>query len=203
MAKASAPYGFQVYEKLKRAKIYAVPTAPTINVMIQDMVASGNTSIITAKMGLRLAILVANIIGSQPGHTTPILGSVLECFDSNMDPISTGYIPAGTVGDGTTAGYVLVADDPGQVYSAQIDSAVTAANLDLNYDIGSPSLSAGNTSTGISKQYIVTSGAASTNTIPIRLLGQADLTEDTTAAYAKMICQINPETHYWGQGTAA
>lgn len=201
MSKASAPFGFAIWQKLLRARIYAVQTAPTINVMVQDMVSTcGDGGIITAKMGLLTIIDDANIIPATPGDAQPLLGSVLECFDENMDPIS--YIAATRAGDGTTAGYILVADHPDQVYVAQIDAAVTAANLDLNYEIGSASLSAGNTSTGISKQYIVTSGANTTNTIPMRLLGQADTTEDTTAAYAKMICQIQHECHYWSQGTA-
>jgi hypothetical protein len=201
MSKASAPFGFQCYLNVKRARIYAVQTAPTINVMVQDLVSTGSGGgIITAKFGLLTIIEDSKVIPSTPGDEMPILGSVLECFDENMDPIS--YIAATRAGDGTTAGYVLVADHPDQVYVAQIDSAVTAANLDLNYEIGSPSLSAGNTSTGISKQYIVTSGANTTNTIPLRLLGQADPTEDTTAAYAKMICQVQHECHYWAQGTA-
>ena len=200
MAKASAPYGFAIWQQLLRARIYVVTTAPVINVMVQDMVASENTGLITPKFGLLPSILDANIIPATTGHTNPLLGVVLECFDENMDPIS--YIAATRVGDATVAGYILVADHPYQLFTSEINALVTAANLDLNYEIYSPAISAGNTATGISKQCIQNTGTGTTNTIPLRLLGQADPMEDTTAAYAKMICQINPEAHYWGQGTA-
>jgi hypothetical protein len=199
MAKTSAPFGFKPWENVLRARWYAVQTAPTINIMVQDLVCAGVIGIINKKFGLLLIVEDANIIPATPGDASLILGSVLECADENMDPIS--YIAAGRVGDGTTAGFVLVADHPDQTFQAEIDAAVTAANLDLHYEIGSPSLSAGNTTTGLSKQYIVTSGANTTNTIPLILFKQAKESEDTTAAYANMVCGINSACHYWASPT--
>jgi hypothetical protein len=128
-----------------------------------------------------------------------MLGSVLECFDYNLNPIQ--YIPATTVGDGTCAGYVLVADHPDQQYMANVDAALTAADFDLNYNVASASLSAPNTTTGISTQRITVSGAAVTQTLPIRLVNQAYPGVDVyTAAGCRLVCQINPLCHKYGAG---
>jgi hypothetical protein len=200
MGNTNAPFGFKPFNDVKRAQFYAVQTAPTINVFVGDLVAAGNKGLVTAKLGLVNVIEDANIIPATPGDATPLLGSVLACFDEDMDPIS--YIAAARVGDSTVAGYILVADHPDQLFYAQVQAALSAADLDLNYEIYSPALSAGNTSTGLSKQEIIVAGANTTNTIPIRIYGQYGLEDDTTAAYSRVICGINSECHYYGAGSA-
>jgi hypothetical protein len=200
MANTNAPFGFKPFDSVKRAQLYAVQTAPTINVFVNDLVAAGNKGLITAKLGIAQVIEDANIIPATPGDATPLLGSVLACFDEDMDPIL--YIAAARVGDGTVAGYILVADHPNQLFAAQVQAALAVADLDLNYEIYSPALSAGNTSTGRSKQEIIVAGAGTTVTIPIRIYGQYGLSDDTTAAYSKVICGIQSECHFWAAGAA-
>lgn len=201
MANADVPHGFNVWGELKRARLYPVPTAPTIAFYHGDMVQADTTAIVSAKLGLCTTVYDTAVIGATAGDTLHLLGVVVGIFDSDMDPLL--YMPVGTVGDSTTAGYLLIADHPYQEFEAQADTALTAANLDLHYELTVPALNAGNTSTGRSKQEIAVSGAAVTATIPLKLYAQSHPQEDSYAsAGCRMICQINPDCHYYGDGLA-
>ena len=199
MANANVNTGFAIWEKLLRARLYAVQTAPTINIAIQDLVLEDTAGIVSAKLGIGCLVYDAAIIPANPGDNMLMLGSVLECFDENMDPIS--YIAATRVGDSTVAGYVLVADHPDQQYMANVDATLAASDFELNYDVSSATLSAPNTTTGISTQKITVTGAAVTQTLPIRLVSQAYPGVDVySAAGCRVICQINPLCHKFGAG---
>jgi hypothetical protein len=134
-----------------------------------------------------------------------MLGSVLALFDENMVP--TPYIAATEVGDGTVAGYALVADHPDQQYVAQEDgdtAAIASADIGLNFSIYSPALSAGNTSTGRSKQEIDSDSHNTTVTIPLTLYGMAYPNQDAVgSAGCRWICQISAATHYYASSIAA
>lgn len=201
MANLDVPHGFKVFEALLRARLYAVPTAPTINIAVGDAIMNDNAGIVSAKLGLGLAVYDAAVIPATPGDVGKILGVVLACFDEDMNPLEnapSGYIAAARVGDGTVAGYVLVADHPSQQFECQGDEAFAAADLNLNYEIASQALSAPNSKTGISTQEIDITGAAVTTTLPLRLYGQAYPLEDVyNAAGCRMVCQFNPDCHYF------
>jgi hypothetical protein len=206
MANTDAPFGFRPWGEVLRARIYAVQTAPTIGVYTNDMVHGGLLTITcTGGRGDIMIIEDANIIPTTPGDACMLIGSVLSCFDENMVP--TPYIAATEVGDGTVAGYVLVADHPFQQYVAQEDgdtAAIAAADIGLNFDIYSPALSAGNTSTGISKQEIDSDSHNTTVTIALKLYGMAYPNQDTIGSTGcRWICQINPAAHIWGSSQAA
>ncbi len=201
MANVDNPHGFKIYGKLLRANIYAVQTAPTINIMIQDMVGSANAGLACTKgHGTMLLVEDANIIPATPGDASPIIGSVLACFDEYMFPVN--YIAAGEVGDGTVAAYVLVADHPDQEFEAQEDgntAAIAVADIDLNREIYSVALSAGNTNTGLSKQEIDSNSGATTNTIPIQVSRMAYPQEDSQGSTGcRWVCIINKNCHYYG-----
>lgn len=202
MANTDRPHGFQPWGPILRARLYAVPTAPTIAFYHGDLVQAEITGAAVSKfLGAGTHIEDDAVIQAAPGATIHILGTTLAVFDSNMDPLL--YMPVGTVGDGTTAGYLLVADHQDQLYEAQGDTAFALADLDLNYDVTSVALNAGDSNTGISKQEIAISGAAVTTTLPIRIYGQAYPELDSYAAVGcRMICSINPTAHYYGAGTA-
>jgi hypothetical protein len=206
MANNDAPFGFKPWGEVLRARIYAVQTAPTINVFTNDMVHGGLLSLAcTGGRGEVMIIEDANIIPATPGDNAQIIGSVLACFDENMVP--TPYIAATEVGDGTVAGYVLVADHPMQQFVAQEDgdtAAIISADIGLNFDIYSPVLSLGNTYTGISKQEIDSDSHNTTVTIALRLFGMAYPNQDTVgSAGCRWICQVNPAAHIWGTSQAA
>jgi hypothetical protein len=165
------------------------------------MVQADNAGIESAELTLGNAVYDAAVITTTDGSTRHLLGAVLACFDYRMDPLQ--YIPAATAGDSTTAGYVLVADHPAQQFVAQTDGALTANSIDLNHEITSATLSAPDTRTGMSTQEIAMSGANVTATIPLRLYGLAFPTQDViSAAGCRMVCQINPDCHQYGAGTA-
>jgi hypothetical protein len=202
MANTDAPFGFRVSGVLKHVGLYAVPTAPTIAFYHGDMVQGSNTFIAcTGGHGSLPEVYDAAVIGTTEGATRPIYGAVVGIYDEDMMPVS--YIAVAEVGDGTVAGYLLIADDPGQEFVAQSDGAITAANMDLFHEITSVALNAGNSNTGISKAEIASAGSAVTATIPLRIVKQAYPNEDViTAAGCRFVVKINPDCHYMAQGTA-
>ena len=198
MANADVDFGFFPFETVKRARLYPVNTAPTINICLNDIVAADTSSAASwPKLGASIMVYDAAVLGDTPGDEFLILGVVLECFDEKMDPIT--YIAAGRVGDGTAAGYVLVADHPGQQFVANLgEAALALADIDFNYPIDGKALYAPqSTSTGISAQFIKTTNAAVTKTIPIRLYRQAFIEDNYAAVGCRMICGITPMCHYW------
>lgn len=198
---AGVYYGFAVHDKLLRARLYAVQTAPTIHISPNDLVAADTAGINSPKLGAGVLVYDAAVLSATPGDEYYIIGSVLECFDEKMNPVKN--IPATTVGDGTVAGYVLVADHPAQTYHAVVDAAITIGNLDLNYPITGEALYAPNSKTKISTQRITTTDAAVTATIPIRLISQLVPGVDSYAsAGCRMICKIQPACHLYGAGVA-
>jgi hypothetical protein len=205
MANTDRPHGFNVWDKLLRANVYAVATAPVINVCPGDIVLSENTSVACTKgRGQMLSIYDAAIPPATTGDANPVLGAVLSCFDENMNPVQ--YIAATEVGDGTVAGYVLVADHPDQLFEAQEDgdtAAIEAADIGLNFEITSVALCAPNSATGISTQEIDSDSHNTTNTIPLRVIKMAYPLQDTIgSAGCRWVVAINPECHFYGAGTA-
>lgn len=201
MAQSSAPFGFKPWERVIHAGLYVVPTAPTIGIYVQDMVAADPAAIATTRGNGLAAVAIADtaIISTTVGAV--LLGSVLACFDEKMDPIS--YIAATRVGDGTVAGYCLVADSPDQLYLAQEDSvtdSIALADVGLNFEIYSPALSAGNTSTGISKQMIDSNSHATTITISVQVLSAHPDDNPVNDSYSRWICKIN--AHFLGANAA-
>ena len=204
MANTASYGGFRCWNKILHTGMSAFITAPAINFCVGDLVQGDLTWTVTAKFGALPNIYDTGVIGTTEGATRPLYGSILAIFDSNMDPLM--YMPASLAGDGTVAGYALIADDPYQVYVAQGDGIFTAADMTYNYEVTPAAANAGTmtTLTGLSYMQIkAASGDTVTATIPIRLLAQAyPQSESIASAYAKMICQINPQCHYRGAGTA-
>jgi hypothetical protein len=143
-------------------------------------------------------------ISTTPGAAYALMGVVLECFDENMDPVA--YIAAAEAGDGTVAGYVLVADDPYQLFEAQEDgdtAAIAAADVRLNFEIACATLSAPNTTTKISTMEIDSDSHSTTATMALRVIKMAYPEEDTLgSAGCRWVCQISPLAHFRGYGTA-
>jgi len=197
MANKDRPFGFIPWGPVLRARMYAVPTAPTINICVGDVVANDNTGLVSGKLGLSLAVYDTAVLSATPGDEYKILGVVLACFDEDLDPVQ--YIAAAEVGDSTVAGYVLIADHPSQQLVAQGDGEFTDADLNLNFSIVSATLCAPDTYTGLSTQEIDADSGAVTTTIPIRIVGQAYPEDDSHAsAGCRMICQFNPDCHMYG-----
>jgi len=184
-----AAFGFAPYNNVLRANLYAVATAPTINVAVNDLVAHGSTMVSTPTGYLPIIE-----DGSVPDSTAQLLGSVIGCYDEDMAPLQ--YIAAGRVGNSTIAGYVMVADHPDQLFIAQEDgdsNAIDLAEAGMNADIICATLCAPNTDTGISTQEIDSTSAANTEALQVRLLWphEDDTPADDTNHYARWVVRIN------------
>lgn len=193
-ASKDAAFGFQPYGNVLRAQLYAVLTAPTIYIFHNDIVVHGGTGVATP-----IGYLPVIEDGSVPDSDPFILGSVLEVFDEDMVPVK--YIAPAEVGNGTIAGYVLVADDPNQLFIAQEDGDSNAIDLDeigQNCDLIAGTLCAGNTNTGISKMELDSSSATANATAQFKLIRPHE--DDTPAVdatpYSRWIVQVNEHFYH-------
>lgn len=192
-ASTDAAFGFQPYDCVLRANLYAVATAPTINIMQFDWVVHGGTGVSTP-----LGYLPIIEDGSVPDSDSHGLGSVLSCYDENYEPVS--YIEAAETGNGTIAGYVLVADHPDQMFIAQEDgegNAIAITAMGLNIDLIAGTLCAGNTDTGMSLMELDSDSAANTEALQFRLVKpyEDDTPGDDTNHYARWV--VVPNEHFY------
>jgi len=184
-----AAFGFQPYGPVLRANLYAVPTAPTVYIFHNDIVVHGGSGVSTPQGYLPIIE-----DGSVPDSTAFILGSVLSVYDENMEPAL--YITIGEVGNSTIAGYVLVADDPNQLYIAQEDgggNAIDVAEMGNNIDLIAGTFCAGNTYTGIGKMELDSDSAGAAAALQFKLIRpHEDDTIDVDATpYNRWIVSVN------------
>jgi len=184
------PFGFAVWDKLIRANLYAVPTAPTIAIYHNDIVVHGGAHLATSR-GYLPIIEDAQVPDGYPS----LLGSVVAIFDENMDPVK--YIAVAEAGDTVVAGYVMVADSPEQLFVAQEDSVTNAITLTeggQNANLISVALCAGNSTTGISTQEIDSDTAATTAALNLKIVRPHPF-DTPTSDYCRYVVTIN-EHHY-------
>ena len=198
MSSVDAAFGFVPYGNVLRVTRYAVPTAPTINLCVGDLVAAGGEIISTPK-GYLMAVDDAAVPDGDPA----ILGSIVSVEDS--DGAHVQYLAPAATGDGTIAGYVMVADHPDQLFLAQEDGGANAIDLaegSMNADVISAALCAPDANTGRSTMEIDSSTAATTAALNVKLISPHpdDTPADDTNCHARWICTINE--HFY-DGTIA
>lgn len=165
MASTDAPFGFVPWGNVLEANIYAIVTEYATAVYSYDAMEIGGTAITT-----RIHGTIQNCQVEEGGAAGSMLGSVLALFNSDGFPVD--YIAASTVGDGTVAGYALIADHPLQKYVVQEDgdtSSIVVANIGLNVE--GISTHTGSTTTGRSKMEIDSDSVATTSTLAWKILG--------------------------------
>ena len=194
-ASVDSAFGFQPYGEVLRVGIYAVATAPTINVYHNDIVVHGGTGAQTPHCGY-LPIIED---GSVPDGSAQILGSVVAIMDHDMKHVP--YIAAAATGNGTIAGYVMVADHPQQMFIAQEDgdtNAIDVAEIGFNIDLISVALCAGDSNTGLSTQELDSTTAANTEALQFRIVKphEDDTIADDTQANARWV--VIPNEHFYG-----
>lgn len=165
LASTDAPFGFQVYGPCLHASMYAVVTTYGTAIFIGDSGEIGGTAITTARFGT-----IQNFQVEETGAIGSMLGAVLSLYDSTGLPVNT--IAASTTGDGTVAGYALVADHQDQEYLVQEDgdtSSLQVADIGLNID--GVSTAGGSTTTGLSGMEIDSNTVATTSTLAWKLIG--------------------------------
>lgn len=96
----------------------------------------------------------------------------------------------------STARYALVADDPNQLYVGQQDGTITAADIGLNFNLTAGSV---DTANGLSGMEIDTDTAATTATLPLKVIA-VDLRPDNEIG-ANTDCIVKINNHQYGSHT--
>ena len=195
MANINRPNGFSVVGSLlmggvsQQGRLYAIPTSDTSNsYAVGDAVmslASADTNGVpyVQKWGgvaTTSALPLGIISGIQvvsPGIS--LVGGAL--------PLENTFILAGTR---TAVRYVYVIDDPFALFEAQFDStAITVANLHQNASV-TVSASVAHTPSAPYSTMVLTSPAV-TATLPIRLIGAVQRSDNAVGAYVRCLCKWN------------
>lgn len=181
MANVQSPRGLRVAGPLLGVHWYSVAAAATVPLFIGDPVTLTGTS--------------NQVTTASAGSGNALLGAIVGIYDTNKVPgiqISTGervnYKPT------ATACYVLVADDPKQIFIAQGDGAVSYLDMDdCGGNIPLVASSAGNTLSGQSAWTLDDSATASTSVADqIRLVRPVERPDNTVGiAYCDWYCFIN------------
>ena len=190
MAAVDAHTGFQPYESVIQAHLYSVITANATAFFIGDLVKHSGIALATPHKGTLL-----QVVQHAAGADGVGLGAVIGCFDHTMKPLL--YIPTSTTGNGTIAGYVMVADHPDQIYIAHENGgtgSLVAGDIGLNAD--AIATHAGSSNTGLSGMEIDSNSSASTATLALKILNVHE--EDTlasasttTGTHCRFIVKIN------------
>lgn len=134
---------------------------------------------------------VASVIrGSVGGPFTGVVQGFLPDGTTNM----VGYRAA------STAGYVLVCDDPDVIFEIQEDGvggAIAAADIGLNAQV---ILAAGSAYTKRSGVMLDTSTKATTAGLELKIVGLVQRPDNALSANAKVLVKINDHTE--SNGTA-
>lgn len=187
LATTDARFGFVPWESVRKAQLYSVVTANSTAFFVGDLVRIGDALLTPHKGYLpQVTQYTSGVAGSG-------IGAVIGCFDHHMKPLF--YIPSSTTGNSTIAGYVMVSDDPDQLYLVQEDGAsgsLTVAAVGLNVD--AVATHAGATGTGLSGMEIASSTLATTNSLAVKVV--APHPEDTvgsggTSRYGRWIVKLN------------
>jgi len=128
MATTDAPFGFTPWGPVLHASMYAIAASYGTAVCPGDIMEIAGTAASTPDYG---TLPTAQV--EETGAAGTIIGACLATFDYMGDPCY--YIAASTAGNGTIAGYALIADHPDQLYVAQEDgdtSSIVVANIGLN-----------------------------------------------------------------------
>lgn len=182
MANSDTPFGFKPARKLGAMNTtggvnrYYRGTGDANNLFIGDPVDLGGTGDTAG---------VPSVVRATAGSGGYAVGVVVGIENNTSDNLGRTYLPA------STAGYVLVCDDPDEVFIIQEDStsgalAVTDIGLNADFVIGS-----GNTTTGISATELQTSSINTTNTLQLRVLGLYPDQKNEVGTNAKWLVRFN------------
>ena len=140
------------------------------------------------------------IENAQPTTSAPhLLGSLNGVFytdASTSKPTWANHLAAANTATDIVG---FVSDDPYERFEAQSSTTLAIANIGLNAPLAT--YAAGSSANFVSKQEVNTGSMATTNTLPIRVIGVAkdlensELANPTTyAANVNVVCKIN--THF-------
>ena len=193
----SAPYGLKPIN-LIGGQVFAGATR-------QFQIASGYaTSIFN---GDAVLLVTSGTIEKDTGTTTATpVGVFLGCSYVNAQgqTIYQQYFPASTTAPTGTVITAYVADDPDTLFKVAVVSGTTVIAGVSRAVIGSNmSLvqNAGSTTTGDSKVAVLSSSAATTNTLPIRVVDVVPDTATGADTYVELIVKWNWGMHQYQNAT--
>ena len=203
MANTSRINGFKPVKHLTGAPyngqstLYEVSSSDSNPVFVGDLVKL-STNASTSGVPCVQSVVAA----SSQITAGPILGAVVGVLNAKMDPLD-GLMTGGSIALDTpqyrvasTKQFVLVADDPGLIYEAEADAAVTLANIGFNVGLGA-SAHTNPLITGASPMYVYsTTTPDATSTRPLQIVGQVKRADnETNAQYNKVLVRINVHTY--------
>lgn len=148
--------------------------------------------------------IAGGYIAKDTGTTsaTPV-GVFLGCeyTDATLGRVFRQYWPASQATVSGTTSYAVVCDDPNAVFQIQSDEAVAQTALGKNAALVQ---TAGSTATGDSKVALDGSTVATTNTLPLRIVGFVDGPFSTVGdAYTDVLVTWNAGMHQYNNATGA
>lgn len=197
MANANRPNGLSPVKHLitgdfnGQANIYQIAAADTNGYAIGDPVASSGSGDANGVPGITVAVA---------GTGNAIRGVIVGLGTSeggifNPNNLDSLVRPAAAQ---ATDWYAMVVDDPNVIFEVQeigTGTAFTAASIGLNANLAS-----GSNNGFYSGWLLSNSGAATTNTLQVRLLGLSRRQDNAFGYYAKWLVKIN--NHELSAGTA-
>lgn len=188
-------FGFIPWGPVLRANMYAIVTNVSVAVARGSLMENVGTALLTPKFGY-----LQQAASEETGADGTIIGACLATYDEDMNPCF--YIAAATTGNGTIAGYALIADDPNQLYLAQEDgdtSSIAAADVGLNVEAIGTTI---DTTRGIALMEVDSSSKATTNSLALKLVGlhPDDSIVAAAAAGGHTRCIVKVNSAYMGNG---
>jgi hypothetical protein len=191
----SGPYGLKPVN-LIGGQVFAgatrqipIASAYGTNLLNGDLVKIVSSGTLEKDAGTTTATPVGVFLGCR--YTDPNLGYELY----------SQYFPANTVADDIVA---YVADDPDQLYKvAVVSGTVVIAGVGRTVVGNNMSLvqNAGSTQSGNSKVAVLSSSAATTNTLPIRVIDVVTETASAADTYVELIVKFNWGMHQYQNAT--
>jgi hypothetical protein len=156
------------YGNVRSRLYYCDGTQNTLNIFIGDAVRLDTTG---------------TVLRATSGAGNYVMGAVVGVYDSNKSPIA--YLTS------STAGYVLVADDPNQQFLIQEDgdsSDLSTADIGGNVDLIT---AAGSTFRNRSGDQIDSSSVTTSTNAQLRIIDMQRVSGNAAGDYCKWIVKIN------------
>ena len=191
----SSPYGLKPV-KLIGGQVYAGATTSypiasgyAVGIFNGDVVAISADGVVVKDTGTTSATPVGVFVGCS--YTDPVLKYKL--FSQQF--------PANTVASDIEA---IVADDPDLLFKVAVVSGTTVIAGVAQTVVGNNMAlvqNAGDTATGDSKVAVLSTSAATTNTLPVRVLAGVPETKDASGNFTEVIVKWNAGMHQYNNAT--
>jgi hypothetical protein len=187
MAATASPYGFRPVRSLSGGgyasgitRQYPIASAYDTNLYYGDPV---------------IQVAGGGVERETTTNATTMIGVFLGCAYTDPSRLNyklfSNYWPADTVAADAVA---YVCDDPNMIFQIQADESVEAADLGQN---ASMVLTTGNTNIGMSKVVLDGDTHATTNTLPLRIVGFVDGPDSAAGdAFTDCLVKINVGHRY-------